>query len=71
MLALLDTSIKTYGLGVVLASSFFFFHHIMSALKTSCPRTEERHWKEVVELGLGFVVVYSLGLLARSIWGVL
>jgi undecaprenyl pyrophosphate phosphatase UppP len=63
--------IQTYGLGVLLATSFFFFHNIMGYLKASCSCAEKKHSDEMAQILIGMAIIYLLGLLAKRIWGIL
>ncbi len=67
----MNDPIRTYGLGVLLASSFFGFHHVMAALKTSCPNAERKHWDHLGDLLIGVLLVYVLGYLAQGFWEIL
>jgi hypothetical protein len=58
---------QTYGLGVVIASSYFFLHAMLAALKTSCKERERELWNDLALLFTGSVMVYLIGLIARSL----
>jgi hypothetical protein len=58
---------QTYGLGMLIASSYFGLHSLFAALKTSCRYREREHWSELALLLTGTAMVYAIGLMAWTL----